>query len=52
VPDLLTRANVDMGDAFAGVYLVAAILVGCCLIPAFFLPRSKTESTGQPIAMH
>ncbi|MGZ6678521.1 MAG: DHA2 family efflux MFS transporter permease subunit [Nocardioides sp.] len=52
LPDLLTRANVDMGDAFAGVYLVAAILVGCCLIPAFFLPRSKTESTGQPIAMH
>ena len=30
-----------MGDAYAGVFVVATILVAACLIPAFLLPRSK-----------
>ena len=39
---------VDMADAFAAVFVVATILVACCLIPAFFLPRKKAEARGRP----
>ena len=28
-----------MGEAFGDVFLVATVLVGLCLVPAFFLPR-------------
>ena len=35
---------VDMADAFATVFIVATILVACCLIPAAFLPRKKVGS--------
>jgi hypothetical protein len=31
----------DMADAFATVFIVATVLVACCLIPAAFLPRKK-----------
>jgi EmrB/QacA subfamily drug resistance transporter len=31
----------DMADAFATVFVVATVLVACCLIPAAFLPRKK-----------
>ncbi len=31
----------DMADAFATVFVVATVLVACCLVPAFFLPRKK-----------
>jgi EmrB/QacA subfamily drug resistance transporter len=31
----------DMADAFATVFIVATVLVACCLIPAYFLPRRK-----------
>ena len=43
VPDLLARVPADMADAFALTFTVGAILVGCCLIPAFFLPRKPAE---------
>lgn len=53
VPHLFSKATADMGDAFANVYLVAAVLVGCCIIPALFLPRSKAEkSAEQPVVLH
>jgi hypothetical protein len=32
-----------MGQSFGGVYLVATVLVGLCLVPAFFLPRKPAE---------
>jgi EmrB/QacA subfamily drug resistance transporter len=32
-----------MGTAFGECYLVATVLVGLCLIPAFFLPRKPIE---------
>jgi EmrB/QacA subfamily drug resistance transporter len=32
-----------MGEAFGGVFLVATVLVGLCLVPAFFLPRKPAE---------
>ncbi|MFB7321391.1 DHA2 family efflux MFS transporter permease subunit [Streptomyces sp. NPDC056190] len=34
----------QMGDAFASVFLVAAILVAVCLIPAALLPRKKVKA--------
>lgn len=39
----------DMGDAFAGVFVIATILVACCFIPAFFLPRTKSEGPAAPL---
>jgi hypothetical protein len=32
-----------MADAFSHVFVVATVLVACCLIPAFFLPRRKAD---------
>jgi EmrB/QacA subfamily drug resistance transporter len=51
LPHLFSTAVHDMGDAFANVYLIAAILVGCCIIPALFLPRSKADKPVDPAAM-
>ncbi len=39
VPALLAQVPADMADAFALTFTVGTILVGCCLIPALFLPR-------------
>lgn len=38
---LFARATQDMADSFATVFIVATVLVACCLIPAAFLPRRK-----------
>ena len=51
VQQLFATAIDDMGEAFANVYLIAAILVGLCIIPALFLPRSKDTHTVEPAAM-
>jgi len=40
----------DLADSFATVFIVATILVGCCLIPAAFLPRTKVAPV-DPAAM-
>ena len=48
---LHARALVDMADAFSTVFVVATILVACCLIPAFFLPRKKAERVVDPAAL-
>ena len=40
-----------MGEAFGGVFLVATVLVGLCLVPAFFLPRKPASITVEPAAM-
>jgi hypothetical protein len=43
----------QLADAFGAVFVTATILVAVVLIPAFFLPRSKGEETGnKPIVMH
>ncbi|HEX3223846.1 MAG TPA: DHA2 family efflux MFS transporter permease subunit [Nocardioides sp.] len=34
-----------MGTAFGECYVVATVLVGLCLVPAFFLPRKPAEHT-------
>ncbi|GAA1950458.1 MFS transporter [Nocardioides panacihumi] len=51
LPQLFAKAIDDMGAAFANVYLIAAILVGLCIIPALFLPRSKAEKPVEAAAM-
>jgi EmrB/QacA subfamily drug resistance transporter len=40
-----------MGNSFGQVFLVSTVLVGCCLIPAFFLPRRPAETPVDPLAM-
>jgi EmrB/QacA subfamily drug resistance transporter len=40
-----------MGTAFGDAYLVATVLVGLCLIPAFFLPRKPPEHALDPTAV-
>ena len=47
----LAQAPADMADAFATVFIVGTVLVGCCLIPAFFLPRTPPEKPVDPTAM-
>ncbi len=43
-------AVADMTDVFAFCFLVGAVLVAVCLVPAFFLPRSKPKPI-DPAAM-
>ncbi|MFF7340307.1 DHA2 family efflux MFS transporter permease subunit [Streptomyces sp. NPDC008163] len=40
----------QMGDAFASVFLVAAVLIAVCLVPALLLPRRKVKAA-DPTAM-
>ena len=47
----LAQAPGDMADAFATVFVVGTILVGCCLIPAYFLPRTPPAEPVDPTAM-
>ena len=53
-PDLIQRSLNDMGHSFASVFVIATILVACCFIPAFFLPRTKeaTTTAATPVPMH
>ena len=51
IGDLMAHALHDMADAFSSVFVVATILVACCMIPAFFLPRHKPEKPLDPTAM-
>ena len=44
-------AIAGMTDAFAGCFLVATILVAVCLVPAWFLPRSKPAKVLDPAAV-
>jgi len=52
--DVLQPAINDMGHSFAGVFMVATVLVACCFIPAFFLPRTREAqiATAAPVPMH
>jgi EmrB/QacA subfamily drug resistance transporter len=55
----LAKGLHDAGQAFASSYWVAAILVACTFIPAYFLPRNHEEShlldesgAETPVIMH
>ncbi|WP_435741835.1 DHA2 family efflux MFS transporter permease subunit [Nocardioides sp. SYSU DS0663] len=41
----------ELADAFATVFIVGTVLVGCVLVPAFFLPRKPPEEPVDPTAM-
>src|SRR5690606_16161971 len=49
---LFARASADMGASFASVFVVATVLVGLCLVPAFFLPRQKVEAPKDVLIGH
>ena len=51
VPALLAQVPADMADAFALTFTVGTILVGCCLIPALFLPRKPAEKPVEPAVL-
>ena len=40
-----------LADSFATVFVVATILVACCLIPAAFLPRTKVAPVDPAVMM-
>jgi MFS family permease len=40
-----------MGQSFGDVFLVATVLVGLCLVPAFFLPRKPVQHHADAPAM-
>ncbi|SDU74646.1 DHA2 family efflux MFS transporter permease subunit [Jiangella alkaliphila] len=42
-PDLFAAGQQALAEAFGNTYVVAVVLVLLCLVPAFFLPRSKQE---------
>ncbi|WP_082748147.1 DHA2 family efflux MFS transporter permease subunit [Nocardioides jensenii] len=48
---LMDQVPGDMASSFATVFIVGTILVGCVLIPAFFLPRKPPEKPVDPTAM-
>jgi EmrB/QacA subfamily drug resistance transporter len=39
-----------MGMSFGHVFVVSTVLVGCCLIPALFLPRKPADRSVDPAA--
>ena len=40
-----------MADSFATVFIVATVLVACCLVPAAFLPRKKVAPVDPAVMM-
>ena len=47
---VVAQGQIALADSFATVFVVATILVACCLIPAAFLPRTKVAPV-DPAAM-
>jgi EmrB/QacA subfamily drug resistance transporter len=47
---LAAQGQVALADSFATVFIVATVLVACCLVPAAFLPRRKVAPV-DPAAM-
>ena len=48
---LTPSAMEDLASAYADVFLVGTVLVGCVLIPALFLPRRPAEAPVDPTLM-
>ncbi|TDC49610.1 DHA2 family efflux MFS transporter permease subunit [Jiangella ureilytica] len=47
-PEVAAAGQSALAGAFGNTYLVAIVLVVLCLIPAFFLPRSRQELRTDP----
>lgn len=50
-PGVLAQAGPDMASVFAGIFVVAAVLVALCLVPAFLLPRKASSKPVDPALM-
>jgi EmrB/QacA subfamily drug resistance transporter len=50
--ELMARVPVEMADVFGATFLVATVMVAFCLVPAFFLPRTKAEHGEAGATMH
>jgi len=51
LPNLEALVLRDMAGAFATVFVVATILVACCLVPALFLPRKPADAPVDPTVL-
>jgi EmrB/QacA subfamily drug resistance transporter len=57
-PAVLEHGREAYATAFGHTYLVATLLIVCCLVPALFLPRTKVDATVEqdeialPVAVH
>ena len=51
VQTLVTQGLADMSQAFGTTFIVGTILVACCLIPAFFLPRKPADQPADPTTL-
>lgn len=49
-PEVMAAGQTGLAHAFGDTFLVGVVLVVICLIPAFFLPRSKQELRTDPRA--
>ncbi len=51
---VIEAAKVDAANGFGFAFAIAAVLVACCFVPAYFLPRRKlTEVVAeQPVVLH
>jgi EmrB/QacA subfamily drug resistance transporter len=47
-PTIIPKAIADMADSFGDAFLVGAILVGLCVIPAAMLPRKRPPAAANP----
>jgi EmrB/QacA subfamily drug resistance transporter len=50
-PSIVPQALSDMSGSFGQAFLVGAILVAVCLVPAFFLPRTKAVHPVDPAVL-
>jgi EmrB/QacA subfamily drug resistance transporter len=48
--DVLAHGRSALATAFGHTYLVALILIICCIVPALFLPRRKVAAEPEPEA--
>jgi EmrB/QacA subfamily drug resistance transporter len=50
-PGIIPAAIADMSHAFSSSFVVAVVLVACCLIPVWFLPRRKAAPVDPAAAL-
>ncbi len=46
-PEVLAAGRSALADAFGNTYVVAVVLILCCIVPALFLPRRKVQADPQ-----
>jgi EmrB/QacA subfamily drug resistance transporter len=51
VDKVMAKALHDMSTAYAHVFLIATVMLACCLVPALFLPRTKPAKQVDPAVL-